>query len=262
MQFETIIYDVKDNIARITLNRPDANNAMNVQMTRDLCYAAMDTSENQLVRGILITGTGKTFCPGGDIKSFASAGENLPGILKEMTSYLHLAISRFTRGQAPVIVAVNGIAAGAGLSLACMGDMLLVAESARFTMAYTQIGLSPDGGATYFLPRLIGLRHTQELALTNRQLSAKEALNWGIATEVVPDSELMSRSNALVMQVAAGATTAFGATRRLIQSGLTENLETQMEFESQSIVEMSRTADAQNTISAFVQKRLAKKDIK
>jgi 2-(1,2-epoxy-1,2-dihydrophenyl)acetyl-CoA isomerase len=136
-----------------------------------------------------------------------------------------------------------------------VGDIALAAQSATFTVAYTQVGLTPDGGLTYFLPRLVGLRRASELVLTNRRLSAKEALDLGIVTEVVPDAELMTRARAITRQLAAGATLAFGAARKLIQGGLSSSLETQMEFESQSIVDMARTADAREAFTAFAQKR-------
>jgi len=255
MLFKNLLFSIKDGVAKITLNRPEANNSINLDMAKELCDVAIHCSENEKVRAMLLTATGDIFCPGGDVKSFASEGKNLPDYLKAVTSYLHLAVSCFTRAEAPVMVAVNGVAAGAGMSLACGGDIVLAAESSRFTMAYTRIGLSPDGGATYFLPRIVGLKRALELALNNRQLSAHEALELGIVTQVLPDSELQAQAEITAKQVASGATKAFGAVKRLMHSGVTTPLETQMEFESQSLVNMSRTADAQEAMAAFVQKR-------
>ncbi len=206
MQYNTILYEVKDDVATIILNRPDANNSVNLELARDLCYAAMECGENEKVRAILIRAAGKSFCAGGDVKSFAAQGAELPLYLKEVTTYLHLSISRFLRMDAPVIIAVNGVAAGAGMSLACGGDIVMAAESARFTMAYTRLGLTPDGGSTYFLPRIVGLKRALELALTNRMLSAKEALDLGIVTWVKPDAELQSSAESIARQLAAGAT--------------------------------------------------------
>jgi 2-(1,2-epoxy-1,2-dihydrophenyl)acetyl-CoA isomerase len=159
------------------------------------------------------------------------------------------------RMDPPVVAAVHGSAAGAGMSLACACDMTLAAESAKFTMAYTGIGLTPDGGATYTLPRLVGIKRTLELALTNRLLSAEEARNWGIVTRVLPEKDLIKEATALAGRLAAGPTKALGATKRLLQSGLTESFEGQMKNESHSISEMARTADASEGISAFVEKR-------
>src|ERR1043165_6156318 len=180
MAYSTIQFDIKDNIARLTLNRPDSANALNLEMSKDLMHAALECSENSAIRAVIITGNGRMFCAGGDLKSFAAQGDKLAYHLKEVTTYLHAAVSRFTRMDAPVIAAVNGTAAGAGMSLACSCDLVLAAESAKFTMAYTRAGLTPDGSSTYFLPRIVGLKRALELTLTNRVLPAQEAEQWGI----------------------------------------------------------------------------------
>ena len=209
------------------------------------------------MRAVILTGAGKMFSGGGDLKSFAAQGDALPGHLKEVALYLHAAISRFVRMDAPVIAAVNGTAGGGGMSLCLFADVVLAAESAKFTLAYTRAGLSPDGGSTYFLPRLIGLRRALELALTNRVLTAKEALEWGMVTKVVPDSELQAEAQALAGQLAAGATRALGAAKRLLHHSFGESLETQMELEAQGIAEQARTRDAREGIAAFIAKRKA-----
>ena len=159
--------------------------------------------------------------------------------------------------DAPLIAAVNGSAGGAGMSLCLFADLVLAAESAKFTLAYTRAGLSPDGGSTYFLPRIVGLRRALELALTNRVLGAQEALDWGIVTKVVPDSELQAEAQALASQLASGATRAFGAARRLLHHSFAESLETQMELEAQAIANQARTRDAREGIAAFIAKRKA-----
>jgi 2-(1,2-epoxy-1,2-dihydrophenyl)acetyl-CoA isomerase len=258
MPYSAIQFDVKDNIARITLNRPDAANALNIEMSTDLMHAALQCSEDPTIRAVIITGTGRMFCAGGDLKSFAAQGEKLPYHLKEVTTYLHAAVSRFTRMDAPVIAAVNGTAAGAGMSLACSCDLVLAAESAKFTMAYTRAGLNPDGSSTYFLPRIVGLKRALELALTNRLLSAQEAEQWGIVTKVVPDANLQTEADALATQLASAATGALGATKRLLHSGWNETLETQMELEAQAIAARAHTADGREGITAFLEKRAPK----
>lgn len=166
----------------------------------------------------------------------------------------HAAVSRLTRMDPPVIAAVNGTAAGAGMSLACACDLVLAAESARFTMAYTKVGLTPDGSSTYFLSRLVGLRRALELALTNRVLSAQEAFDWGIVSRVVADGELMAQADALAADLASGAA-ALGASKRLLYGGWTETLETQLEHESQTISDISRTKDGKEGIATFLEKR-------
>jgi len=258
MEYRTLLFEVRGNVARITLNRPEAANSINIDMARDLMLAILRCDEDPSVRAVVITGSGSMFSAGGDLKSFVAQGDDLPYHLKEVTTYLHAAVSRMIRMDPPVIAAVNGTAAGAGMSLVCACDIVIAAESARFTMAYTRIGLTPDGSSSYFLPRLVGLKRALELTLTNRMLSAKEALEWGIVTQVVPDAELMERVNALAAQLAAGPTKAFGTAKRLLHSGWAETLETQMELESRAIADMARTTDAREGISAFLEKRTAK----
>jgi 2-(1,2-epoxy-1,2-dihydrophenyl)acetyl-CoA isomerase len=255
MDYTTLLYDVKNNVARITLNRPDAANALDARMGQELMHVSIRASEDAAVRAVILTGAGKMFCGGGDLKHFAGQEERLPAHLKELAGHLHLAISRFARMDAPVVAAVNGSAGGAGLSLALFGDMVLAAESAKFTLAYTRAGLSPDGGSTYFLPRIVGMRRALEMALTNRVLSAKEALDWGLVTRVVPDAELQSEAQAIAAQLAAGATGALGAAKRLLLHSFSESLETQMELEAQAIVEQARGAHAREGIAAFIAKR-------
>jgi len=258
MQFKTLLFNVQENVAHITLNRPESANAINLELAKDLMHAVMKCDEDPLIRAVLITSAGPMFCAGGDVKRFAEKGENLPYYLKEITTHLHVAMSYLVRMDPPVVAAVHGSAAGAGMSLACACDMTLADESARFTMAYTRVGLTPDGGATYILTRLVGLKRTLELALANRLLSAEEALNWGIVTRVLPEKDLIKEATALAGRLAAGPTKAFGATKRLLQSGLTESFEGQMKNESRSISEMARTADGREGISAFVGKRTPK----
>jgi len=255
MKFKTLLFDVRDSVARITLNRPEAVNTINVEMSKELMHAAMQCDEDPLIRAVLITGAGPIFCGGGDVKGFANQGENLPQHLKEITTYLHVAMSYLVRMDPPVVAAVNGSAAGAGFSLACACDMVLAAESTGFTLAYTRLGLTPDGGATYTLTRLVGLKRMLEMALTNRLLSAKEALDWGIVSRVVPEKDLITEAEALASQLAAGPTKAFGATKRLLQNGLTESFEGQMKHESRSIAEIARTEDGREGIAAFLEKR-------
>jgi 2-(1,2-epoxy-1,2-dihydrophenyl)acetyl-CoA isomerase len=141
------------------------------------------------------------------------------------------------------------------MSIAIACDIVVAAETTRFTVAYTRAGLVPDGSSTYFLPRLVGLKRALELTLTNRMFSAQEALQWGLITRVVPDSELLAQAKAIALQLASGPTRAYGISKRLLHSGWAETLETQMENESQAIANSARTADAREGISAFLEKR-------
>ena len=240
-------------IARITLNRPDAANGMNHTMTRELADAAKrcDTDATKVV---VLTGAGRFFCAGGDLKSFANApnrGQHIKGVADD----LHRAISTFARMNAVLITAVNGTAAGAGFSIAVTGDIVLAAESATFTMAYTRVGLSPDGSSSYFLPRLIGITKTKELMLTNRTLSAQEASQWGLVTEVLPDDRVTARADELATQMASTASGSNGAVKALMLSTFSSGLEEQMEFESRVIADRAESADGREGVDAFMAKR-------
>jgi len=257
MNYSTILFEVRDNVACITLNRPDNANTLNYDMAKDLMQASIQCSEDASIRAVLLTGTGRMFCAGGDLKSFAAhgPGAKLAAHLKETTLYLHGAVSRFSRMASPLIGAINGIAAGAGMSMACACDLVLAAESSQFTMAYTRAGLTPDGSGTYFLSRAVGMKRAMELVLTNRMLSAQEAREWGIVNRVVPDAELMTEARKLAASLAAGATGALGTAKRLLHTGWTETLETQMELEAQAIAGRAYSKDAMEGISAFLEKR-------
>ncbi len=253
--YGTLLFEVRDGVAHLTINRPEAANSLNADAFRDFLDAVLRCDEDPAVRAVVITGAGRFFCTGGDLKSFSEQGTDLPRHLKEMTTYFHAAISRMARMDAPVIAAVNGAAAGAGMSLACACDLVIAGASAKFTMAYTRAGLTPDGSGTYFLPRLVGLKRALELTLTNRSLSAEEACDWGIVSRVVPDDDVLREAGSLAAQLAAGPTLAFGVTKRLLQSGFAESLETQMEHEAQGIAAMAKTADGREGMAAFLGKR-------
>jgi 2-(1,2-epoxy-1,2-dihydrophenyl)acetyl-CoA isomerase len=257
MSETSILFEVRNNVAHVTLNHPQAGNALDLEMAKQLMAVALRCEADQSVRAVLLKGVGKSFCAGGDVKVFA-AQPQLPQYLREITSYLHLAISRFARLDAPVVAAVQGSAAGGGFSLAISCDLVIAAESATFLMAYSKIGMAPDGGSTYFLPRLVGLKRALELALTNRVLSAREACEWGIVTEVVAGDSLAAHAEELARSLAQGPTGAFGSAKRLLHSGWNQSLETQMELESRAIAEAGGTADGQEGIRAFVEKRKAK----
>jgi len=172
-----------------------------------------------------------------------------------MTGDLHLAISRFTRMNAPVIAKVNGTAAGAGLSLVAACDLAVSVDSAKFVMAYTNAGLSPDGSSTYFLPRRIGDRRARELMLTNRVLSSAEAVQWGILNQAVAADDLDDVVAKLAATIASGPTLSFGKVKALLNQSFDNGLETQMELESRAISDASRTLDGKEGMNAFVEKR-------
>ena len=254
MSYETLKFDIDGAIATITLNRPDAANSLNLQMGQDLLSVANRCASDDSIRAVILTAEGRMFCAGGDVAGFADA-ENTGELLRAITTGLHAAISRFQRMNAPVIVAVNGVAAGAGMSIAASGDFILAAESAKFTMAYTGIGLSPDGSSSFFLPRLVGVLKAKELMIRNPVLSAKDAQEAGLVSEVVADDELTQAAKTLAAELAAGPTRAYGELKRLVADSFNTSLETQMERETDAIANLANhTEDGRNGIAAFVAK--------
>jgi len=254
MNLETLKLDIAGPIATITLDRPDAANSLNLAMGNDLLAVANVCASDASIRAVILTAEGRMFCAGGDVGGFAKA-ENAGELLRAITTGLHAAIARLQRMDAPLIVAVNGVAAGAGMSIALTGDFVIAAASAKFTMAYTAIGLSPDGSSTFFLPRLVGPLKAKELMMRNPVLSAEEALSLGIVSEVVADEELMTTAGALAEKLAAGPTKAYGEVKRLVADSFNTPLEAQMERETCSIANLANsTDDARNGIAAFLAK--------
>lgn len=254
MTYKTLEFDVSEQIATVKLNRPDAANSLNQQMGDELLKVANHCASDPDIRAVILTAAGKMFCAGGDVGGFADS-ENPGELLRGITSGLHAAIQRFQRMDAPLIVAVNGIAAGAGMSIAISGDFVLAAESAQFTMAYTRIGLSPDGSSTYFLPRLVGVLKAKELMMRNPLLTAAEALGLGLVSEVVADDELMAAADGLARELAAGPTRAYGEVKRLVADSLNSSMDAQLEREMRAIADLANNSvDARSGIAAFVAK--------
>ena len=196
--YTTISFEARDGVAHVALNRPDSANSLNATLSGELMDAVVRCEDDADVRAVIVTGSGsRFFCAGADLKGFYSAGSEL----KSRVSIFHAVLSRLVRADFPVIAAVNGAAAGAGMGLACACDLVFAAKSARFTMAYTKVGLSPDGSTTYFLPRRIGIGRALELALLNRTLTADEALHWGIVNRVIPDEALAAEAHTVAAQL-------------------------------------------------------------
>ncbi len=238
-------------LARITLARPEAGNAMSWELIDDFAGAGNEVAGNPAVRAVLIDSEGKNFCVGGDIKAFASEADP-GGFIERLAGRLHEGVHALATMEAPVVVAVRGAAAGAGLSLAAAGDIVIAGEGASFTMAYTGIGLTSDGGATWTLPRVIGLRRTQEMAYLNRRVSAAEAESWGLVTRVVSDDVLDTEAHAVAVQLAQGPIRAFGGIKRLLRGGYAASLPDQLADEAKAIGEALRTKDAQGAVKAFL----------
>ncbi len=242
-------------VAWLILNRPKVGNAIDLGLSQELLEAAIACDEDESVRCVVLKGSGRLFCAGGDVSAFAASGDAISGLLDELATNVHAAIMRLAHMNKPLVTAINGPAGGAGVSLAILGDIALAAKSAHFTLAYSAIGLSPDGGATWLLPRLIGLRRAQEMALLNKRYSAEEAAAAGLVTRVVDDDALASETDALAERLASSATKALGRARSLLLSSFTSTLEAQLEAEARSIVEAGQSAEAREGIRAFLEKR-------
>ena len=253
--FEHIKFEKQGAIAKIELNRPDAANGLDTLMASELKQAAKLCDGDPELKAVVLSASGRFFCAGGDIKQMLSQGDAVGDAIKSLADDLHSAISILSRMQAALIVAVNGVAAGAGFSIALVGDIVLAGESASFTMAYTRAGLCPDGSSSYFLPRLVGLRRAQDLMLTNRTLSAVEAHELGLVTRVVSDDALQAEADKVASELALGARLSTAYVKKLLLASAGNDLETQMELEGQLVAQCAASPDGREGIQAFVEKR-------
>lgn len=257
MSDEPVLFTVADGIACITLNRPDAGNAIDLPMARALVQASIRCQTDDTIRCVVLTGAGRLFCAGGDVSLFQSAGDGVDALLSELAGTLHMALARFAHMAKPLLVLVNGPAAGAGLSLAIGGDVVLCAKSAHFTAAYGTLGLTPDGGMSWLLPRLVGLRKAQEIILTNRRIKADEAEAIGMVTRTVDDDALAEEGEKIAAQLANAAVGAIGAARALLRQSSESSFETQLEREVSAIVRSGAAAECREGLSAYFGKRPA-----
>ncbi|MFZ5744579.1 MAG: enoyl-CoA hydratase/isomerase family protein [Pseudomonadota bacterium] len=254
-QFKHIKVSIEAGLARIVIDRPENANALDLTSTSELHRAALLCDASPEVRAVLLTGTGPTFCVGGDLKAFNGYDGNLKAYIKAAADAIHNALAVLRRMDAPLVVAVNGTAAGAGFSLAMAGDLVLAARSARFTVSFTAAGLVPDSGATFHLPRLVGLRRAQELIFTNRLLSADEALEWGVINQVVDDAVLINQAEFMARQLADGPTHAYGAAKRLLLDSYGHSLEHQLGLEARGVAAAADHPEGREGIAAFSVKR-------
>jgi 2-(1,2-epoxy-1,2-dihydrophenyl)acetyl-CoA isomerase len=246
--------EVRDHIAHLTLARADAANTMNLQFGREFLAAAIAIRTDPRVRAVLLTGEGKNFCFGGDLRGMVASGGDVAAFLTELTTNLHAGMAHLLRASAPVVAAVNGTAAGAGLGLVLAADLAIAARSAKFAPAYTGVGLTPDASTTFLLPRAVGYKRAMELFLTNRVLDAEQALDWGLVNQVVENDQLSDTAAALVARLAAGPTHAYGALKALIAESQ-PGLEGQLARESRTIAERGVSAEGREGIAAFLEKR-------
>jgi 2-(1,2-epoxy-1,2-dihydrophenyl)acetyl-CoA isomerase len=246
--------EFRDHIAFLTFANPQSHNAMDLQFGREFLAAAFAIEAHPDVRVVLMSGEGKSFCMGGNLKSMVASGSNVQSYLSELTINLHAGMVHLARSPALVVAAVNGTAAGAGLGLVLLADIAIAARSSKFTPAYTAVGLTPDAGCTFLLPRIVGYKRAMELFLTNRVVPADEALALGMISSVVDDEALAVAAAALAAKLAAGPAGALGALKHLMAESVS-GLEAQLGRESRSIAERGATDEGREGIAAFLAKR-------
>lgn len=248
-------YVVRDGVAHVRFQRPDAANSVSPQFAADLRAVMVEVEFDPAVRAASFTADGKVFCAGGDLKLFHEAGDRLPNLASDMLVDYHGAIYKMNSIPKPFVAGVRGAAGGAGLSLMSAFDLVVSGESAKYTMAYTRAGVTPDGTSSYFLARHIGLRRMMDLTLTNRVLSAAEAEQWGLVNRVVPDDEVDATAAELAQQLADGPAWASGHAKRVIYHGYDAALPAAGEYEGVVIAESMGRHDGREGIAAFVEKR-------
>lgn len=258
MPYETITYEVEAGIARLTLNRPDRLNSFNVQMHGEVAAALTHAADDDQVRVVVITGAGRGFCAGQDLGDRAVSPESGPVDLGESVEKYYAPLIRRITGMAkPVIGAVNGVAAGAGANIALACDIVIAARSAKFIQSFANIGLIPDSGGTWVLPRLVGQARALGLALTGEPLPAEKAADWGMIWKCVDDDALDAEVDALATKFATGPTRGLAATKRLIRGATLNSLDDELDIERDAMRELGFGHDYQEGVAAFMAKRPA-----
>jgi 2-(1,2-epoxy-1,2-dihydrophenyl)acetyl-CoA isomerase len=255
MAWETILFTAADGVATLTLNRPDKLNALSDQLHLDIEDALAQVESDPAIRALIITGAGRGFCSGADLSERLG---RQGGTNDALDRYYHPRLRRLRGLKKPVIAAVNGPAAGAGMSLALACDIVIAAQSATFIQAFTRIGLVPDAGSTFFLPRLIGTARAKGLTLLAEPLAAAQAEAWGLIWKAVPDDMLMAEAMALARKLAQGPTFALGLTKAAIDASLENDLDSQLALERDFQQAASGSQDFREGVTAFLEKRPAR----
>ncbi|HUB35559.1 MAG TPA: enoyl-CoA hydratase-related protein [Solirubrobacteraceae bacterium] len=255
--FQTVRYELQDAVATLALNRPENLNAWNRQLGEDLLGALREAAADDAVRALLITGAGRAFSSGADLKDFDTdlTPDGRPDVYRTLTTRYHPIMVAIREMPKPVVAAVNGPAVGIGCSLALCADLILAAESAYFLLAFVNIGLVPDGGSSLFVPTRVGIARATELSMLGERLPAPQALEWGLVNRVYPDAELMDEARTLAARLAAGPTRSYAGAKRQLNAWLYSRMEDQLELEAQIQREMAASEDFLEGAMAFVQKR-------
>jgi 2-(1,2-epoxy-1,2-dihydrophenyl)acetyl-CoA isomerase len=252
---DPILARLHEIILEITLNRPEVYNALNLDMMKMLGETLTAAATNESIRGILITGNGKAFCSGGDLKWISEQMEDAGSVLHRLAPEFHTSITKIRRMEKPVVAAINGIAAGGGFSLALACDFRVMGHSARLRQAYTSSGLSIDGGGSFTLPRLVGLARAMEIMAFDNPISSTQALEWGLVTKVVPDQEVLRETRTMLIDLTKTALHSFAWSKKLMTDSFNNTLETQLELERQGISACAAHPNGQEGIRAFIEKR-------
>ncbi|MEK6677336.1 MAG: enoyl-CoA hydratase-related protein [Planctomycetota bacterium] len=244
-------------VRTITLNRPDVLNAFNEAMISELSKAVRDAEKDAAVRCVVITGAGRAFCSGQDLAEVAHRykGDEPIELGDRLRNGYNPIIAKLRTMEKPVIASVNGVAAGAGASLALAGDLRIAAESASFVQAFIHVGLVPDCGSTFFLPRLVGIARAAELTMTGRKLPAAEAFQMGLVNQVVPDAQLLTTTTALAKKLASLPPRGLALTKRALNAAWSADLTTQLDFEAMLQTTAGKTRDHREGVTAFLEKR-------
>ncbi len=252
---ELVITQKFDGLAVLRLNRPESYNALDLSLAKALSELVLELAGDRGVRGVVITGSGKAFCAGGDVKRAYSAPEGAGAAFHELATYVHLAVSEIRRMRKPVIAAVNGIAAGGGFSLALACDFRVMARAAILRQVFTSNGLCIDGGGTFALPRLVGLARSLEIAAFDKPITAEQALAWGLTTRVTEDGQELEEAVGMVRELAATSLNSFGWSKQLLNDSFDNRLEAQLETERVGIASCAEHHDGQEGMRAFIEKR-------
>ena len=255
---ETIELNVSGGAARVVLNRPDSLNAWNEQFGRELLEVVQEVSADEAVRAVMITGAGRAFSSGADLKEQRSGDDGLPDLSQRLKEIYHPILLGIREMPKPVIAAVNGPAVGIGCSLALDCDLVLAAESAYFLLAFVNIGLVPDGGSTALVPARTGFARAMEMGMLGEKIPAGQALEWGLINRVVADGSLAGDAELMLEHLAGGPTKAFANFKRLINKRVYAGFEQQLDAEADAQREQGHTADFIEGVLAFVEKRPAK----
>lgn len=255
MSNQAIRFELRDGVARLTLSQPARGNPFDLAFCAELCTHAIECDENPDVRAVLISAEGKYFSVGADLKWLGADREQLPRKLKAATADLHMAITRLSRCDAPVVLAAHGLVTGGATALTAMADFAIATRSARFYAAYSGIGFVSDGGGSAFLPRRVGSRRAAEFVMLNQTWTADEAARHGLVSKVVDDTALMAEAEAVAAQLAAGPTKTYGELRQLLLATFDTSLDTQLEMEARAISRCARTDDSWNAIQSVLAKQ-------